>query len=265
MKLRAKIMKTNDYVILSGASSGIGLEFAKTFAKNGYNLVLIARTEKVLRQIQDDLQSAYKIQGLIVPGDLAEEKFIKSFYKLLKDMRIAPKILINNAGFANYGKFVDVDIDKQMDLIDLNIKSLTLMTKLFLEQLPSTQGARILNVSSMAGLIPGPYISVYAASKAYIYSFSQSVASELKEKGIQVSVLCPADIKTNFQARAGIASSKLKLIAPEKLVAAAYPEFMKGKRVIIPNRNSRFLKLMLRFFPENQVVDSIYKQRETLN
>ncbi|MEI8203715.1 MAG: SDR family NAD(P)-dependent oxidoreductase, partial [Bacteroidota bacterium] len=153
---------------------------------------------------------------------------------------------------------------KQMDLIDLNIQALTLMSKLFIEQSENFQNARILNVSSMAGLLPGPFISVYAASKAYVFSFSMALASELKSRNIQVSVLCPADVKTNFQRNAGIVTEKLKLSDAALMVRKVYNDFMNGKRVIIPEKRLRFLKFILMFIPESVLSDSIYKKRKKL-
>lgn len=254
-------MKENGYVIVTGASSGIGLEFAKIYAKNGYNLVLISRTEKALSDVRDSIQKNDNVRISIFPCDLREIENVKSFYIFLKNENISPRILINNAGFANFGRFSDANITKQMELIDLNIRSLTFMTKMFLDQLSDYANVRILNVSSIAGLLPGPFISVYAASKAYVYSFSQSIASELKSKGIQVSVFCPADVKTDFHKRAGIENLKIRMADPEEIVKKAYWEFMSGKRVIIPQTGMRLLRFSLSLFSETKVADTIEKQR----
>lgn len=257
-------MNDNGYVLVTGASSGMGLEFAKIFARRGYDLVLVARTEQALEIARDEIQKSGSVRVRIFPGDLKDMENVKFLFSYLGKEKIAPKILINNAGFANFGRFWEVDITQQMELVDVNMKSLTLMTRLFLDQLPNDQGMRILNVSSMAGLIPGPFISVYAASKAYVYWFSQSLASELKSPGIQVSVFCPGDVKTNFYQRAGMGDLKvkLKLIDPTIIVEKAVHEFMAGKRVIIPQVEMRFLRFFLGLFSDAAVADKMVRQRK---
>ncbi|MBN2510448.1 MAG: SDR family NAD(P)-dependent oxidoreductase [Spirochaetales bacterium] len=257
-------MSKKDFVMISGASSGIGLELSKVFAKNGFNLLLISRTEHALALLRNEIEAEHHTDVRIFAYDLQNIENIEYIFRILKNENISPRILINNAGFANYGEFMNVNIQKQMELIDLNVKSLTFMTWMFLNQLNDTEGARILNVSSMAGLLPGPYIPVYAASKSYVYSFSQAIASELKPKGVAVSVLCPADVRTGFQKTAGIESSKLRMMEPKELAVIAYKEFMNGKRLIIPKMKLRLLKCLLKCLPEKAVADSLYNARKQL-
>lgn len=252
----------NEFVVITGASSGIGLEFAKRFARDGYSLILVSRREELLKEIQENLKCNFGVEVHYFACDLTDSEKIRPLFQFLLSFK--PTILVNNAGFANFGEFACIELEKQLELIDLNIKALTMMTKLFLELHQEPRNLRILNVSSMAGLLPGPYISVYAASKAYVYSFSQSLASELQSRDVQVSVLCPSDVRTGFQERAGISHTGLKMSTPEAMVTTAYKSFMRGKRVIIPSKMMSLMKSILKILPESRVADSIYRQRSRL-
>ncbi len=247
-------------VLITGASSGIGFAFAEAFAAEGHPLVCLSRTEGALAGWKD----RHSASLLFIPCDLGKAAEISRVFAVLKDRGIVPRILVNNAGFANFGEFITVAPERQSELIDLNIRGLTLMTRAFLDQAGIAPGIRILNVASMAGLLPGPWIAVYAASKAFVYSFSQALASELRPRGIQVSVLCPADVKTGFQQRAGIVGGTLNLGGPEELVKKALPRFFRGRRVIMPGAGLSMMRFALRFLPESTVADSLYAARKSL-
>lgn len=184
--------------LITGASSGIGEEFARRLAAEGHNLVLVARSEKALHELCDELMLKHKIIAHYIVADLMEPDSDARVFEETNKHGFEIDWLINNAGFGAYGDFSNVDLDKQKEMIDLNIRSLIAITHRYLPAMRERQRGTIINVSSAAGFQPLPYMAVYAATKSFVTSFSEAIAEENREYGVQVMALCPGSTKTNF-------------------------------------------------------------------
>lgn len=254
--------------LITGASSGIGLELAHLFARDGYRLVLLARNRTTLRQLGDDLQSRYSITVRIAPKDLAHPATPAELYQELQEAGIVLDVLVNNAGFGGAGGFVSTDWNHEAEMMQVNMVSLTHLTKLFLPQIRAREG-KIMNVASTAAFQPGPFMAVYYASKAYVLSFSEALAEELSGTGVTVSCLCPGPVKTNFQRRAyleGTAMVNSPLLVDVREVARiGYEGMQRGKRLIIPGWKNRVGVEMLRISPRAVVTKVVRKLQEEKN
>ncbi len=189
------------YVLITGASSGIGKELAREFAKKGHSLILTARREELLNELKEELETEYQVSVCYCACDLARDP--KAVYDFCKENELEVSVLVNNAGYGDYGTFIDADIDKLTGMIDLNNRSLVSLTYYFLKEMQEQGSGHIINTGSVASFIPGPYMAVYYATKAFVLSFSLALREELKDSGIQVSVLCPAPTKSAFWTVAG--------------------------------------------------------------
>lgn len=254
--------------LITGASSGIGLELAHLFARDGYRLVLLARNRNTLRQLGDDLQSRYSITVRIAPKDLAHPATPAELYQELQEAGIVLDVLVNNAGFGGAGSFVSTDWNHEAEMMQVNMVALTHLTKLFLPQIRAREG-KIMNVASTAAFQPGPFMAVYYASKAYVLSFSEALSEELSGSGITVTCLCPGPVKTNFQRRAyleGTAMANSPLLVDVREVArTGYEGMQKGKRVVIPGWKNRVGVELLRISPRSIVTKVVRKIQEKKN
>ena len=223
----------NDWAVITGASAGIGRELATVFARNKFNLVLIARNEKRLELLAQELESAHHIEARALPKDLARARVASETFEELRNTPIS--VLVNNAGFGSYGPFAQSDLSLQTEMMQVNMVSLVQLTHLFLQPMLARNNGRILNVASTAGFQPGPLVNVYYATKAFVYSFSYALAEELAGTGIRVTALCPGMTRTEFFGRAGMRKGKAWLMMePREVAEAGYRGLMKGKRVVIP-------------------------------
>lgn len=184
--------------LITGASNGIGLELAKIYAKQGDDLVLVARSADKLNALADELHNQYGVKVAVIAKDLAQPNAGTEIFAETERLGITVDILINNAGIGGHGCFFERDLTKDMQMIQLNITSLTELTHLYLQGMIERRSGKILNVSSTASFLPGPLQAVYYASKAYVTSFSQAIAEEVREFGITVTVLCPGAVATGF-------------------------------------------------------------------
>jgi uncharacterized protein len=254
--------------LITGASSGIGLELAHLFARDGYRLVLLARNRATLRQLGDDLQSRYSVTVRIAPKDLAHPATPAELYQELQEAGIVLDVLVNNAGFGGAGPFVSTDWNHEAEMMQVNIVALTHLTKLFLPQIRAREG-KVLNVASTAAFQPGPFMAVYYASKAYVLSFSEALAEELSGTGATVTCLCPGPVKTNFQRRAsleGTAMAKSPLLVDVREVARiGYKGMQQGERIVIPGWKNRAGVAMLRISPRSVVTKIVRKIQENKN
>ena len=228
--------------LITGASSGIGLELAHLFARDGYRLVLVARNRGALHELGDDLQSRYNITVRISPKDLAHPAAPGELYQELQETGILLDVLVNNAGFGGSGAFLDTDWNNEAEMMQVNIVALTHLTKLFLPQIRAREG-KVMNVSSIAAFMPGPLMSVYYASKAFVLHFSEALAEELSGSGVTVTCLCPGPVMTNFQKRAHtnekqVASHPLTVDVRE-VARVGYEGMKQGRRVVIPGWKNR--------------------------
>lgn len=233
-------------VLITGASSGIGREFAKLFDSYGCELIITARREERLRELADSLQNTPRIIG----GDISGAESAEELYSMTKDENI--DILINNAGFGVWGDFTETDVQKEVDMIRLNVETMHTLFKLFLKDFKERDSGKILNVASMAGFAPGPYMSAYYATKAYVLRLTQSVAHELKASGsnVTVSALCPGPVDTEFNDVAGVKFSTPSLTSDYVAKYAAI-EMVKGKTVIIPGTAMKAMAVISKLTPDN--------------
>ena len=251
--------------LITGASGGIGFQFSKLLAKDAYNVVLIARTEKRLLEIKKEFEEQYNVKVLIFSKDLTKPNAVKEIYNELINKNIKIDVLINNAGFGNFGKFYDTDWEKESKMLQLNIVALTHLTKLFLKDMVERGEGKILNVSSTSAFQPGPLMSIYYASKAYVQSFSEAIATEVKGTGVTVTALCPGPVKTGFQKKVSDIEPRLinlNLSDPENVAKYGYRSLQRGDRVAIPGLINQFLVHAVNFIPRNAVTDIMYYLQE---
>ncbi|WP_309147173.1 SDR family NAD(P)-dependent oxidoreductase [Terrilactibacillus laevilacticus] len=241
----------NNTVLITGATSGIGYEFVKLFSSKGYNLVLVARNQKKLEDIK---QSYQDINVTIISKDLSQIGAAKEVYEIVEKASIRIDILINNAGFGLFGEFIELDIQKQSQMIQLNIRALTELTHYFLPSLIENKG-KILNVASTAAFQPGPLMAIYFATKAYVLSFSEALAEELSDRSVTVTVLCPGPTKTNFGQAANIEGSKLfsRPVDASWVAKKGYNALMSGKTVVITGGLNKVGALASSFLPRKLV------------
>ena len=199
----------NRTALITGASSGLGKEFAKIHASKGDNLVLVARSKDKLESLKFDLEKQFGISVYVIVKDLSDQYAPKAVYEQLKIQKIKVDYLINNAGFGDFGLFAETNWEKQLEMINVNVTCLTYLTRLFLPDMILNKFGRILNVASTAAFQPGPMMAIYYASKAYVLSFSEALSEELQGTGVSVTALCPGPTATDFGRRAGFANEKI--------------------------------------------------------
>ena len=209
--------------LITGASSGIGLELANLFARDGNDLVLVARSEGKLRQIASRLEGEFGIATRVLAADLAKPHAAQELVMTLNVHKVTIDALVNNAGFGLAGPFVATDLDKELEMIQVNIVALTELTKLLLPGMVTRRSGRILNLASTAAFQPGPLMAVYYATKAYVLSFSEAIADELRDSGVTVTALCPGPTDTGFAAVASLESSRLFNMA-KPMIPPRWPE-----------------------------------------
>ncbi len=250
-------MKT---ALITGASGGIGKEFANIFAKEKYNLVLVARSRNKLQEIAKELEDKHKITITVVETDLSKQGTPKQLYNTIKSKNIEINILINNAGFGDYGKFVNGDLEKYIKMINLNITALTELTGLFIKDMLKRNEGRILNVASTASFQPMPNFAVYAATKAYVLSFTEALHYELKGTNVNVSALCPGPTKTGFEKTANVGKSKLfnsGVMNAKTVAVIGFEQFMKNKMTIITGLRNKLLAFASNTSPSRNVLVAI--------
>ncbi len=233
------------YAIITGASSGIGTEFAKRLAKEGYPLVLVARRKERLEQLAESLET----ECIVITADLSDMNICKQLIKNLETKEV--DILINNAGFGYCGESLNIDNQIELNMIDLNVKALHLLTKLVLEKMVEKNKGYILNIASSAGLLPtGPYMSTYYATKAYVTSFTRGLAEELRrmKSDVYVGCLCPGPVDTEFNKVANVEFS-LKGISANYCANYAITQMFRRKITIIPAFTMKVVVLLSKFIP----------------
>lgn len=229
-----------DTVLITGASSGIGYALAKVFALHEYNLILVARNTKKLNELADELRNQYNIRIDVIAKDLSQAGSAKKVFDDVISMKLTVDILVNNAGIGNVGFFYETEFNRDTEMIQLNIGTLTELTKLFSREMVKRRKGKILNVGSTGSFAPGPFIAVYYATKAYVLSFSRAIGKELKPYGVTVTALCPGAVRTNFCKTAGKRDMPGAMEA--RVVAeVAYRGLLKNKKVVIPGILNKIL------------------------
>ena len=244
--------------LITGATSGLGLSFAKQLSETGHELILVGRDKAKLESIQRQLKT--KTKGIVM--DLSKEANVKSLYVLCKNEDI--DILINNAGFGMYGAFDTMDLTTELEMIELNIKALHILTKLFLRDMKKKNKGYILNVASLASFYPGPFMATYYATKNYVRSLTEAIYQELKEekRNVVVSCLCPGPIATNFN-RVAKVQFRIKAMKSDDVATYALKEMLEHqKRIIIPGIKLKLLKWSSRFIPSTWTLKVTRKMQQ---
>jgi short-subunit dehydrogenase len=235
--------------LITGASGGIGLELARVFAREGYGLVLVARNEKLLR----DLAGELKTETLVIAKDLTKAGAAQEVFDQVRQV----DVLVNNAGFGSSGKFVEEPLDEQLGMMQLNMTALVALTGLFLPGMLKAKSGRILNVASTAAFQPGPLMAVYYATKAFVLSFSEAIHEELSGSGVTVTALCPGATETGFGDRANMHDARLfkgkKLMDACTVAEAGYRGMLAGKAIVIPGLMNRVMAQSVRVSPRSAV------------
>jgi short-subunit dehydrogenase len=237
--------------VITGASAGIGVALARVFARHGHELALVARREDRLRKLADEIAAIGPRRPIVVVADLAAPGAAAKIAKALDAHGAEPQFMVNNAGFGLIGLAGERDRDEVLGMIDVNVRALTELSLAFVDSLARHRGG-LLNVGSLAGFLPGPGQAVYYASKAYVLSLSEALHSELKARGVRVTVLCPGPVPTEFAARAGLSKS----LAPGPLMQSAesvaelgYRSLMKGRRVAVPGLANKLVAFVVPLVP----------------
>jgi short-subunit dehydrogenase len=242
-------------VLITGASGGIGYELAKLFARDHHNLVLVARSADKLAQVATELQ-AHGVTVRTVALDLAAPPAPKFLFDQLQREGITIEILINNAGFGAYGEFAQIPEAEILGQIDLNITALTALTRMFLPAMIARRSGRIMNVASTAAFQPGPLLAAYYATKAYVLSFSEAIANEVRHAGVTVTCFCPGATFTGFAQRAGMETSRLfkvSAMSADKVALDGYRAVMEGRTLAISGAHNWLVAQSTRFAPRRMV------------
>ena len=245
-----------EIALITGASSGIGYELAKLFATDKTDLLIVARNEKKLLEIKNEFEDQFKIDVFTVTADLSSNEGIQTVYDAVNTNKLIVSYLVNNAGFGDYGAFIDRRMEKYKEMIQLNIVSLTELSYHFGKEMVKRGKGRILNVASMAGLQPDPNFAVYGATKAYVISISEAIHKEFENTGVSVTVLSPGATASNFMERADMNNAKLYasgVMASLDVAMEGYNGMMKGKLHVIPGFKNKILGFFSGIMPPGKL------------
>lgn len=246
-------MSSRPFAIVTGASAGLGVEFARLLAGDQHDLLLVARRMDRLEQLAATLRTDHGIKVHCLSVDLNQAQAGEKVHDYTQKHKLSVDVLINNAGFGASGPFVDLDLQEQLRIIQVNVAALTHLTGLYLPGMIERKKGRIMNVSSTAAFQPGPLMAIYYASKAFVLSFSEAVHHEVRKTGVTVTCLCPGPTPTEFQHAAKMESSRLfnsrMMIDPATVAKVGYQAMRKGKRLVIPGRVTNILAFSNRLVP----------------
>jgi uncharacterized protein len=235
--------------LVTGASSGIGAALAQVFAEHGHEVALVARREPQLAAVADAIAASGAKKPHAIAIDLARSDSPARIAHELLARGLEPAIVVNNAGFGLFGPAAELDRAQQLEMIDVNVRTLTDLSLRWIESLIRHRGG-ILNVASLAGFLPGPGMAVYYATKAYVLSFSESLHRELKPQGVRVTVLCPGPVRTEFQKRAGVEKLPGLLVRPaDKVAREGYEAFIQGRALVVPGLGNKIVASLPRLLP----------------
>lgn len=241
--------------LITGASTGIGYELSKIVARNKHNVVLVSRNKEKLEQLAEELRAEHSVEVTVIPSDLAVAGASHAVVRELEKRGVTIDILVNNAGFGMFGKFAGSELKEIDELLQLNVVALTDLSRLLAPAMVQRKRGKIVNIASTAAFVPGPWMAVYYASKAYVLSLSEALATEMDGTGVTVTVVCPGPTATEFQGRAKMAQSKLfTMVSPMTAYAVAedtYKGMMAGKTIVIPGTSNQILAGTSRFIPRS--------------
>lgn len=252
-------------VLITGATSGIGYELAKLFARDGYHLVLVARDQQALERVAGEMARGYTAGAKLIAKDLSLPLSAEEIFTEVQRNGIIVDVLVNNAGFGMLGPFAQTDLERELAMMQVHMVSLTHLTKLCLKGMLERREGKILNVASTAAFQPGPLMAVYYASKSYVLSFSEALANEARGSGVTVSVLCPGPTRTAFLHRAGMNPSQMfdrMAMDAGSVAASAYKGLARGQTVIIPGFMNRVFAFTVRIAPRAWVTSVIRRIQE---
>jgi short-subunit dehydrogenase len=242
--------------LITGASAGIGSALARVFARQGHELLLVARREQKLNELADEIATLGKSRPAVLALDLASPDAVARIREALAAAGMELDNVANNAGFGLVGEAADLDRAEQCAMVDLNVRALTDLSLAFVDALARRRGG-ILNVASLAAFLPGPHMAVYYATKAYVLSFSEALHAELKPRGVRVCVLCPGPVPTGFQERAGVkgeSSAPLLTRTADEVAEAGYRGLQAGRRLIVPGFLNRLVTMVVPLSPRGVVL-----------
>ena len=249
--------------LITGASSGIGADLARLFAADGYDLVLVARSEGKLHELAKELG----VTSTVIAADLSKPDAAQMVNSTLVEKSINIDVLVNNAGSGLAGPFLENDLRTELDMIQVNVVALTQLTKLLLPGMVSRKRGRVLNVASTAGFQPGPLMAVYYATKAYVLSFSEAIADELRDTDVSVTTLCPGPTATGFAGVAGMERTRLftlmKPMSSMDVAKAGYAAMKRGRRVVVTGMMNKLLVQSIRISPRRVVTTIVRKLQES--
>lgn len=244
---------STEAALITGASSGIGLHLAREFARHGHPVVLVAPVQAELDAVAAEIRADFAVPVHALAHDLREETAADAIFGELAALGLVPGILVNNAGLGRWGHFWEIPLEDDISMIRLNIEAVIRLTKRGLPLLLQRGGGRVLNTASVAGFEPGPLLAVYHATKAFVLSWSESLATELAETAVTVTALCPGPVDTDFFPKADMidtgAFQKAKVMAPQDVAEAAYKAVMSGDRVVVPGATNKALVFSRRVLP----------------
>lgn len=260
---------TNErHALITGASSGIGYELAKIFAKENYNLVLVGRNEETLSQTAREIaQFSGSVHAHIIVADLFEPKAAQKIYDRTQELGITVNVLVNDAGQGEWGRFAKTDLQREISLVQLNIVSLMSLTKFYLRDMLERREGRILQLASSVSKAPSPYLAVYAATKAFVLSFTEALAEELKETGVSITALQPDATDTDFfhkaKAENTVTYKERDLYSPEEVALAGYEGLMNGDTTVLPGFMNKTQAVMNTVMPDSAIASNMSKQMES--
>lgn len=254
-------------VLITGGTSGIGLELAKLFAADGYELVIVARNEQELGNTASQIETAHGVKVTTIPKDLFAPESGFELYEEVKSRGIRIDVLVNDAGQGEYGLFVDTDVRRQLDIIQLNVSSLVVLTHQFLKDMVGRGAGMVLNVSSVASKAPGPWQAVYHGTKAFVQSFTEAIRSEVKDLGITVTALLPGVTDTDFFNKADMTESKAvqdkdSMADPADVAKDGYDALMRGDDKVISGFKNKMQVAMTNITPDEKAADQMKKMQE---
>ena len=261
-------MEERTYTLITGGTSGIGFELAKIFAYNGHNLIIVARNENELNVTAREFR-AIGVDVITMAKDLFIKECAFEVYDEVKERGLIVDILVNDAGQGQYGKFAETDIYRELDIIQLNISSLVVLSKLFLQDMLPRGAGRILNLSSVASKAPGPWQAVYHGTKAFVQSFTEAVRSEVKDTGVTLTALLPGATDTDFFNKAEMEDSKVvaegKLDDPVKVAKDGYEALMRGDDMVISGMKNKINVAMSNVMSDKAAAESMNKKQSPVN
>ncbi len=253
-------------VLITGATSGIGFEFVKLFSHKKYDLVLVARNESRLYEIKRVIEKNTKNRVYVIVKDLTLEGAAREVYDYVTKNNIGIDVLINNAGFGDYGVFAESDIERLSDMISLNVKALTELTYYFVKPMIARGSGKILNLGSIASFMPGPLMAVYYASKAYVLSFTEALSVELKGTGVSITALCPGPTDTGFEENANLTTTglfqKFKTTTPRKVARDGYRALMLKQTFTVPGIMNKLVTVLSKLSPKWITKKAVYEMQK---